>query len=61
MLCEHHCEHSDGIVILLEDVQLAIAVDARVLAPFGNGVEPGVMAWNVTNGPETHQRLKDWS
>ena len=61
MLCEHYCEHSDGFGILLEDVQLAITGDARVRAPFGDGVERGVMAWSVTNGPETHQRMEDWS
>ena len=61
MLCEHHCEHSDGFGLLLEDVQLAITGDARVRAPFGDGVEQGVMAWSVTNGPETHQWMEDWS
>ena len=59
MLCEHHCEHSDGIGILLEDVQLAITGDARIRTSFGDGVGHGVMAWSVTNGPETHQRMKD--
>ena len=61
MLCEHHCEHSDCIGILLEDVQLAITGDARVRAPFGDGDERGVMTCSVTNDPETHQRMKDLS
>ena len=61
MLCEHHCEHSDGIGVILEDVQLAITGDARVRAFFGNGVERRVMSWSVTKGPETHQRLEDCS
>ena len=58
MLCEHHCEHSDGIGVLLEDVQFAITGDARIRTPFGDSVERGVMAWSVTYGPETHQRSK---
>ena len=61
MLCEHHCELSEGIGILLEDVQLAITGDARVRTPFVDGVEHGVVAWSVTNCPETHQRMKDCS
>ena len=61
MLCEHHCEHSDGIGILLEDVQLANTGYAGVRSPIGDGVERGVMAWSVTNGPETHQNMEDWS
>ena len=60
MLCEHHCEHSDGIGILLEDVQLAINGDARIRTPIGDGVERGVMAWSITNGPEAHQMMEDW-
>ena len=59
MLGERHCEHSDGIGVLLKDVQLAITGDARIRTPFGDGVERGVMAWVVTNGPETHQRMED--
>ena len=34
MLYEHHDEHSDGVAILLEYVQLAITVDARIRTPF---------------------------
>ena len=58
MLCEHHCEHSDGIGFLLEDVQLAITGDATIRTPIGDGV---VIAWSVTNGAEAHQRMEDWS
>ena len=34
-------------------MQLAITGDAGVRAPFVDGVELRVMAWSVTNGPET--------
>ena len=61
MLCEHHCEHSEGMWIILEDVQLAITGDTIIQTPFGDGVERGVLAWSVTNGQETHQRMEDWS
>ena len=60
MLCEHHCQHSDGIGFLLEDVQLAITGDATIRTPIGDGVEREVMAWSVTNGAEALQRMEDW-
>ena len=61
MLCEHHCERSERFGILLGDVQLVITGDARIRAPIGDGVERGFMARSVTNGPEAHQRMEDWT
>ena len=61
MLYEHHGEHSDGVGVLLEDVQLAITGDARNRTPISDGVERGVMAWCVSGGPKAHQRMEDRS
>ena len=61
MLYEHHGELSDGFGILLEDVQLAITGDARIRTPTSDGVEHGVMAWSVSDGPKAHQRMEDRS
>ena len=61
MLCEHHCEHSVGLGILLEDVQFAITGEARIRTPIGDGIERGVLAWSVANGPKAHQRMEVWS
>ena len=49
MLYEHHGEHSDGVGILLEDVQLAITGDAGIRTPISDGIERGVMAWSVAD------------
>ena len=44
-----------------KDVQLEIAGDTGVRAPFSDRVERRVMAWVVANNPETQQRVEDWS
>ena len=51
----------DGIGFLFEDVQLTTSRDARVRAPFGDGVKPGVLVRSVTNDPEAHQGMEDRS
>ena len=61
MLHKSYCKYSSDVGVLLQDVQLAIAGDARVRAPLGDSVERGVMVWGVANNPETHQRVDDWS
>ena len=61
MIYEHHGEHSDGFEILLEDVQLSITGDARIRTPISDGVERGVNAWNIADGPKAHQRMEDRS
>ena len=61
MLHEHYSKYSNGVGVLLRDVQLAVAGDAGVRAPLSDSVERGVVAWGVANNPEAHQRVEDWS
>ena len=61
MFYEHYCEYSNGVGVLLEDVQLTVSGDAGVRAAFVDSAKRGIIAWSIANNSEAHQRAEAWA